>query len=109
MSSLNGAATARPPVAARYVPLTDTLLILEARAEPRQNWAIVRPVGVTEQSVETHIASIIAQRDLFGEPDDHRRVLAVWVWLQGQGKQTGSRPWSRGIGATLSLHEGTAT
>jgi len=55
-------------------------------AEGRSNRAIARQLGVTEKTVETHIASIFSKLDLFPEPDDHRRVLAVRAWMRDQGE-----------------------
>jgi DNA-binding NarL/FixJ family response regulator len=51
-------------------------------AEGRSNRAIARQLSVTEKTVETHIASIFSKLDLFPEPDDHRRVLAVRAWMR---------------------------
>ena len=59
--------------------------VLAQMAEGRSNRAIARHLGVGEKTVESHIASIFSKLGLFPEPGDHRRVLAVRVWLQGQG------------------------
>jgi DNA-binding NarL/FixJ family response regulator len=59
--------------------------VLALMAEGRSNRAIARILGVSEKTVETHIASIFSKLDLFEEPDDHRRVLAVRVWMRDQG------------------------
>jgi DNA-binding NarL/FixJ family response regulator len=58
--------------------------VLALMAEGRSNQAIARQLNVTGKTVETHIASILSKLDLFPEPDDHRRVLAVRAWMQHQ-------------------------
>ncbi len=63
--------------------------VLALMAEGRSNRAIARQLGVTEKTVETHIASIFSKLDLLPEPDDHRRVLAVRAWMGVQGEQDG--------------------
>jgi DNA-binding NarL/FixJ family response regulator len=56
--------------------------VLALMAEGRSNQAIARELHVTEKTIETHIANIFAKLDLFPEPDDHRRVLAVRAWME---------------------------
>jgi len=58
--------------------------VLALMAEGRSNRAIANQLQVTEKTIETHIASIFSKLDLLPEPDDHRRVLAVRVWLHDQ-------------------------
>ena len=72
--------------------------VLALMAEGRSNRAVARQLGVTEKTVETHIASIFSKLDLFPEPDDHRRVLAVRAWMRVQGEHTArdvTRPENR--------------
>jgi DNA-binding NarL/FixJ family response regulator len=55
--------------------------VLALMAEGRSNRAIARTLVLSEKTVETHIASIFGRLDLYPEPDDHRRVLAVLAWV----------------------------
>lgn len=57
--------------------------VLALMAEGRSNAAIGRRLVLTGKTVETHIGSIMTKLGLLPEPDDHRRVLAVVAWLQG--------------------------
>jgi DNA-binding NarL/FixJ family response regulator len=56
--------------------------VLGLVAEGRSNGAIARQLVLTEKTVETHIASIFSKLGLLPEPNDHRRVLAVRLWLE---------------------------
>ncbi len=56
--------------------------VLAAMAEGRSNRAIAVRLALTDKTIESHIASILAKLDLPPEPDDHRRVLAVRAWLE---------------------------
>jgi DNA-binding NarL/FixJ family response regulator len=56
--------------------------VLALMAEGRSNAAIARNLSVNRKTVESHTASMFTKLDLFVEPDDHRRVLAVLAWLQ---------------------------
>ncbi|HYI16176.1 MAG TPA: response regulator transcription factor, partial [Thermomicrobiales bacterium] len=58
--------------------------VLALMAEGRSNRAVARRLGVSEKTVETHIANIFSKLDLLPEPDDHRRVLAVRAWMAVQ-------------------------
>jgi DNA-binding NarL/FixJ family response regulator len=60
--------------------------VLARMAEGRSNRAIARLLGVSEKTVEAHIATIFSKLDLLPEPDDHRRVLAVRAWMRAQGE-----------------------
>ena len=50
-------------------------------AEGRTNLGVARRLALTERTVETHIANIMAKLDLLESTDEHRRVLAVLTWL----------------------------
>lgn len=56
--------------------------VLSLMAEGRSNQAIGRELHVQTKTVETHVASIFAKLTLLPQPDDHRRVLAVRMWMQ---------------------------
>jgi DNA-binding NarL/FixJ family response regulator len=56
--------------------------VLGLMAEGRSNAAIADRLFVTEKTVEAHIASILSKLELQPAPDDHRRVLAVLVYLE---------------------------
>ena len=58
--------------------------VLGLMAEGRSNQAIADRLFVTGKTVEAHIASIFSKLDLLPAPDDHRRVLAVLAYLDGQ-------------------------
>ena len=57
--------------------------VLALVAQGRSNAAIARQLVLTEKTIETHIASVLAKLDLVQATDDHRRVLAVLAWLEG--------------------------
>ena len=57
--------------------------VLELMAEGRSNTAIARRLIVGPGAVEKHVASIFAKLGLLPSPDDHRRVLAVLIYLTG--------------------------
>jgi len=56
--------------------------VLEAMAEGRSNAAIARHLVVTERAVEKHVTNIFTKLDLTRSDEDHRRVLAVLLYLQ---------------------------
>lgn len=56
--------------------------VLALMAEGRSNLGIARELVLTEKTVESHIANIFGKLDLLPQADDHRRVLAVRVWLE---------------------------
>jgi DNA-binding NarL/FixJ family response regulator len=56
--------------------------VLELMAEGRSNTAIAESLFVTAGAVEKHITSIFHKLDLSACDDDHRRVLAVLVYLR---------------------------
>jgi DNA-binding NarL/FixJ family response regulator len=55
---------------------------LELIAQGRTNAAIARELVVTIGAVEKHVSNIFAKLDLPLTDDDHRRVLAVLVYLR---------------------------
>lgn len=55
--------------------------VLALMAEGRTNLGIARRLWLTERTVETHIASILAKLGLGSGEEDHRRVLAVLAFL----------------------------
>jgi DNA-binding NarL/FixJ family response regulator len=55
--------------------------VLALMAEGRTNRGIARRLWLTERTVETHIASILAKLGIGGDQEDHRRVLAVLEFL----------------------------
>jgi DNA-binding NarL/FixJ family response regulator len=56
--------------------------VLELMAEGRSNAAIAESLFVTPGAVEKHITNIFAKLDLAACDDDHRRVLAVLLYLR---------------------------
>jgi DNA-binding NarL/FixJ family response regulator len=56
--------------------------VLELMAEGRSNTAIAESMVVTPGAVEKHITNIFHKLDLSACDDDHRRVLAVLVYLR---------------------------
>jgi DNA-binding NarL/FixJ family response regulator len=56
--------------------------VLELMAEGRSNTAIAESMVVTSGAVEKHITNIFHKLDLSACDDDHRRVLAVLVYLR---------------------------
>ena len=55
--------------------------VLGLMAEGRNNVGIARRLGLTDRTVETHIANIMAKLGLLETREEHRRVLAVLAWL----------------------------
>ena len=56
--------------------------VLQLMAEGRTNAAIARQLVVTLGAVEKHVSSIFSKLDLPATSDDHRRVLAVLLFLR---------------------------
>jgi len=55
--------------------------VLALMAEGRTNVGIARRLWLTERTVETHVGSIMSKLGLSTTDEDHRRVLAVLVYL----------------------------
>lgn len=55
--------------------------VLSLMAEGRTNSSIAKRLWLTDRTVETHVASILAKLDLYESADENRRVLAVLTWL----------------------------
>jgi DNA-binding NarL/FixJ family response regulator len=58
--------------------------VLSLMGEGRTNSAIAGELVITERAVEKHVSNIFWKLDLPATSKDHRRVLAVLAWLQGQ-------------------------
>ena len=56
--------------------------VLSLMAEGRTNLGIAQRLYLSERTVETHVASILAKLDLANGEADHRRVLAVVAYLR---------------------------
>jgi serine/threonine-protein kinase PknK len=56
--------------------------VLALMAEGRSNAAIAQRLWVTENTVATHVGSILTKLDLSESDDAHRRVLAVIKFLE---------------------------
>ena len=55
--------------------------VLALMAEGRTNVGIARRLWLTDRTVETHISSILTKLGLANSDEDHRRVLAVLLYL----------------------------
>ena len=88
-----GAAVVDPEVVQALVSVRrrdDAFIALSARerevlalmAEGRSNAGIARRLVVTEGTVEKHVRHVLSKLDLPETGDDHRRVLAVVLFLQ---------------------------
>ena len=51
-------------------------------AEGLSNAGIARRLSVTEDTIEKHVHSIFAKLNLPANEDDHRRVRAVFTYLE---------------------------
>jgi DNA-binding NarL/FixJ family response regulator len=58
--------------------------VLALMAEGRTNVGIARRLWLTDRTVETHVGSILGKLGLVNSDEDHRRVLAVLMYL-GRG------------------------
>jgi DNA-binding NarL/FixJ family response regulator len=59
--------------------------VLEQMAQGRNNAGIASSLFLSERAVEKHINSLFSKLGLSEEPDTHRRVKAVLLWLAGDG------------------------
>jgi DNA-binding NarL/FixJ family response regulator len=59
--------------------------VLAEMAQGRNNAAVAGALGLSERAVEKHINSVFAKLALSEEPDAHRRVKAVLVYLADAG------------------------
>ena len=59
--------------------------VLEEMAQGRNNAGIAAALFLSERAVEKHINSLFSKLGLSEEPDTHRRVKAVLLFLAGQG------------------------
>jgi DNA-binding NarL/FixJ family response regulator len=59
--------------------------VLAEMAQGRNNAAVAAALGLSERAVEKHINSVFAKLALSEEPDAHRRVKAVLVYLSDSG------------------------
>jgi DNA-binding NarL/FixJ family response regulator len=59
--------------------------VLGEMAQGRNNAAVAAALGLSERAVEKHINSVFAKLALSEEPDAHRRVKAVLVYLADHG------------------------
>jgi len=55
--------------------------VLAAMAQGRNNAAVAATLGLSERAVEKHINSVFSKLGLSEEPDVHRRVKAVLLYL----------------------------
>jgi DNA-binding NarL/FixJ family response regulator len=89
-----GGSALDPEVVTRLIgrrPPDDQLSLLTARerevlalmAEGRTNVGIARRLWLTDRTVEAHVSSIMGKLGLAASDEDHRRVLAVLVYLRG--------------------------
>jgi DNA-binding NarL/FixJ family response regulator len=61
--------------------------VLAAMAEGKSNHGIAEALFVSHATVEKHVTSIFHKLQLSPGPTEHRRVLAVLAYMQGQGQQ----------------------
>ena len=58
--------------------------VLEQMAQGRNNAGIAQALFLSERAIEKHINSLFSKLGLSGEPDVHRRVKAVLLFLQDE-------------------------
>jgi DNA-binding NarL/FixJ family response regulator len=58
--------------------------VLEQMAQGRNNAGIAQALFLSERAIEKHINSLFSKLGLSGEPDVHRRVKAVLLYLQDE-------------------------
>ncbi len=61
--------------------------VLSLMAEGRTNRGIARRLWLTDRTVETHVAGVIAKLGLAPDDEHNRRVLAVLTYLQHRGAE----------------------
>ncbi|HVJ96430.1 MAG TPA: helix-turn-helix transcriptional regulator, partial [Acidimicrobiia bacterium] len=59
--------------------------VLEQMAQGRNNAGIAQALFLSERAVEKHINSLFSKLGLSEEPDVHRRVKAVLLFLSASG------------------------
>ena len=74
------------------------LEVLGEIARGKNNAAVAGTLGLSERAVEKHINSLFAKLGLTNEPDVHRRVTAVLLYLAERPAQTGRGPERSGAG-----------
>jgi DNA-binding NarL/FixJ family response regulator len=62
--------------------------VLEQMAQGRNNAGIAQALFLSERAVEKHINSLFSKLGLSEEPDVHRRVKAVLLYLSEHGAST---------------------
>ena len=60
--------------------------VLGEIAQGRNNAAVAAALGLSDRAVEKHINSLFAKLGLSEEPDIHRRVKAVLLYLADRGE-----------------------
>ncbi|MEV0626500.1 response regulator [Nonomuraea wenchangensis] len=78
VARLIGGRRADDPLASLSVREREVLALM---AEGRTNVGIARRLWLTDRTVETHVSSILAKLGLANSEEDHRRVLAVLLYL----------------------------
>ncbi|GLW96047.1 response regulator transcription factor [Microtetraspora sp. NBRC 16547] len=78
VSRLIGGHRAADPLAALTAREREVLALM---AEGRTNVGIARRLWLTDRTVETHVSSILTKLGLASSVEDHRRVLAVLLYL----------------------------
>ena len=78
VSRLLGAHRADDPLSSLTAREREVLALM---AEGRTNVGIARRLWLTDRTVETHVGSILGKLGLAASDEDHRRVLAVLMFL----------------------------
>ena len=78
VSRLLGARGSADPLVALTAREREVLALM---AEGRTNVGIARRLWLTDRTVETHVGSILGKLGLANSDEDHRRVLAVLMYL----------------------------
>jgi DNA-binding NarL/FixJ family response regulator len=63
--------------------------VLDQIAQGKNNAAVGADLGLSERAVEKHISSLFSKLGLSAEPQGHRRVKAVLLYLAEDGPQGG--------------------